>query len=111
MTKVTNVLQIDMSKWEYNQQDKTYYQLSIPYLKNPPDPHYNNLAIFVPDKYFKSQKNKDNKTYKCEINQSGKIGKLTPKNAPIVFLVDTGGYMPCEPLKEYEVRKITQIKV
>ena len=105
MTKVTNVLQIDMSKWEYNQQDKTYYQLSIPYLKNPPDPHYNNLAIFVPDKYFKSQKNKDNKTYKCEINQSGKIGKLTPKNAPIVFLVDTGGYMPCEPLKEYESQK------
>jgi len=105
MTKVSNLLEIDMSKWEFNSQDKTYYQLSIPYVSNPPDPQYNNLSIFIPDKYFKSQKNKDNKTFTCEINQSGKIGKLTSKNAPIVFLVDTGGYMPCEPLKEYESKK------
>lgn len=98
-------LEVDMSKWEFNSSDKIYYQLSIPYVLNPPDPHYNSLAIFVPEKYFKATKNEDNETFTCEKNASGKVNKFSCENAPIVFLVDTGGYMPCEPLTEYESYK------
>ena len=92
---------IDMTKWNYNPKDKVFYQLSILYASKHPSPDHNTFAIFIPDVYFSSSKNKDNKTYTCALNKDSKCGKFSSSSAPFAFLVETPGYFDCKSLKEY----------
>ena len=55
---------IDMSLWEYNEEDKVYYQLQIPYCANPKNITYQNLGIFIPSNYLKCEK--IGKYYNCQ---------------------------------------------
>jgi hypothetical protein len=91
---------IDMSLWEYNEEDKVYYQLQIPYCANPKNTTYQNLGIFIPSNYLKCEK--IGKYYKCLKNIEGKIKEYTSETAPIVFIVETPGYSASTPLTKYK---------
>lgn len=97
---VTNLSQIDMSKWEYNAEDNVYYQIGISYCETPADSTYENLAVFVPGDYFSGTENGDG-TYTCEINSTASIGNYTAQTAPIVMPIETPGYTAQAALTSY----------
>ncbi|MCR5126405.1 MAG: hypothetical protein K6B43_14605 [Treponema sp.] len=73
---------IDMTKWQFNKEKKIFYQLGIQYCRNPKNPYYERLSIYVPECYFDARKNKDG-TYTV-------LGTKEVKFAPIYVLsIDT----------------------
>jgi hypothetical protein len=102
-TPVTNLSKIDNSKWQYNADDDVYYQLGISYCENPADASYETLAVFVPGAYMNATDNGDG-TYTCTINTTATVGDsgYTAETAPIVFPVNTPGYVAQAALTEYQ---------
>ena len=97
---VTNLDQIDNSKWQYNEEDDVYYQLGIVYCENPADTEYEELAVIVPAAYMDATENSDG-TYTCTLSETGEIGGYTASTAPVVFPVNTPGYSAQSPMTEY----------
>ena len=97
---VTNLAQIDNTKWLYNEDDKVYYQLGISYCENPADADYEELAVIVPAAYMEAAENSDG-TFTCTLSESGEINGYTALTAPIVFPVETPGYSAMSPMTEY----------
>ncbi|MCD8356392.1 MAG: S9 family peptidase [Clostridia bacterium] len=91
-TKIeTQLDKIDMTQWQYNEENDVYWQSGIVYCENPADETYENLGIYVPGAYMTGTENDDG-TYTCEINTSGTVEGYTAETAPIVIPVDTPGY-------------------
>lgn len=101
-TVSTTLSKIDNTKWRYNADDDVYYQLGIAYCATPADADQEKLALFVPGAYLDGTENGDG-TYTCVINASRTAGEnaYTADTAPIVFPVDTPGYVAQAPLTEY----------
>lgn len=87
----TGLDQIDMTHWQYDEENDVYWQVGIAYCENPADASYENLAIYVPGTYMTGTKNEDG-TYTCKENTSGTVAGYTVETAPIVIPVDTPGY-------------------
>lgn len=87
----TGLDQIDMSKWQYDEENDVYWQVGIAYCENPADASYEKLGIYVPGTYMTGNQNEDG-TYTCEVNTSGTVAGYTVETAPIVIPVDTPGY-------------------
>ena len=66
-TAVTSLPQIDSTKWQYNSDDKVYWQTGISYCANPADEDYETLGIFVPAAYMNAKDNGDG-TFTCGLN-------------------------------------------
>ena len=100
---VTDLSQIDNTKWQYNADDNVYYQIGISYCENPADVNYETLSVFVPGAYMTATDNGDG-TYTCMINKTATVGdsKYTAETAPIVLPVDTPGYAAQAALTEYK---------
>ena len=96
----TSLSQIDMSKWQYNEDDDVYYQIGISYCENPADESYEQLAVFVPGAYMTGTDNGDG-TYTCELDESAEINGYTADTAPLVMPVNTPGYSAQNALTEY----------
>ncbi len=92
--------QIDMTKWQYNEDDDVYYQIGISYCSDPADASYETLAVFVPGAYMSGTKNEDG-TYTCVLNEDGEINGYTAETAPIVMPINTPGYSAQKALTEY----------
>jgi len=90
-TAVTSLPQIDSTKWQYNSDDKVYWQTGISYCENPADEDYETLGIFVPAAYMNAKDNGDG-TFTCEINSQATVEGYTADSAPIVIPVNTPGY-------------------
>lgn len=99
-TAVTNLSQIDNTKWNYNAEDGVYWQVGISYCENPADETYETLGIFVPEAYMTGEKNEDG-TYTCQINTEGTVADYTAETAPIVIPVNTPGYMAMTAPTDY----------
>lgn len=97
---VTNLSQIDMSKWRYNSEDNVWYQLGIVYCEKPADESYENLAIFVPGDYMTGEENDDD-TYTCTLNSEANVNGYTSVTAPIILPIETPGYAAQAALTEY----------
>lgn len=97
---VTNLDQIDNSKWQYNEEDDVYYQLGIVYCENPADTEYEELAVIVPAAYMNATENSDG-SYTCTVSAEGEINGYTASTAPVVFPVNTPGYSAQSPMTEY----------
>jgi hypothetical protein len=97
---VTNLSQIDMTAWLYNADDDVYYQTGIRYAENSPDENYDSLAVFVPGAYFDATGNGDG-TYTCALNTAAEVAGYSAATAPIVFPINTPGYMAQEELTDY----------
>lgn len=80
-------LELDDSKWMYDDANDCYYQLGLPYCTKPAAGNYEALAIFVPGKYFKGEKN--GSTWSCKVNAKGKVGSFTASTAPVVMPVNS----------------------
>ena len=90
-TAVTSLPQIDSTKWQYNSDDKVYWQTGISYCENPADEDYETLGIFVPAAYMNAKDNGDG-TFTCAINSQATVEGYTADSAPIVIPVNTPGY-------------------
>ena len=99
-TAVTNLPQIDMSKWQYNSGDDVYYQTGISYCETPADETYETLAVFVPGDYMKGEDNGDG-TFTCELDEEAEVGGYTAASAPIVIPINTPGYSAQAALTDY----------
>lgn len=97
---ITNLAQIDNTKWQYNEEDDVYYQLGITYCENPADTEYEELAIIVPAAYMEGKENGDG-TYTCTLSETGQVNGYTASTAPVVFPVNTPGYSAQSPMTEY----------
>ncbi len=96
----TNLPKLDMKKWQYDEDDKIYYQLGLDYCEKPADKTYEQLAVFVPAAYMDGTKNSDG-SYTCKLNESAKVSGYTAANAPIVMPIVTPGYAPAPAMTEY----------
>jgi len=96
----TALSQIDMSKWQYNEDDDVYYQIGISYCENPADESYEQLAVFVPGAYMTGTDNGDG-TYTCELDESAEINGYTAATAPVVMPINTPGYSAQDALTDY----------
>lgn len=100
---------INMHKWLRHKKHHIYYQLGIPYCSDPTAPELQKLAIFVPSKFMKCQKNVSDDTYTCEPNPESRINVISAKEAPVVMPIDAPDYADIQPLSEYkDVREFTQ---
>ena len=72
----TNLPKLDMKKWQYDEDDKIYYQLGLDYCEKPADKTYEQLAVFVPAAYMDGTKNSDG-SYTCKFNESAKVSGYT----------------------------------
>ena len=97
----TSLSKIDMTKWQYNSDDKVYYQIGISYCSNPADESYEKLAVFVPADYFDAADNGDG-TYTCSLKSDTKVGSYTAATAPIVMPINTPGYSAQSALTDYK---------
>lgn len=96
----TTLSKIDMTKWQYNSDDKVYYQIGLSYCENPANEEYEKLAVFVPASYFSATENSDG-TYTCELKSDVKVGSYTAATAPIVMPINTPGYSAQKALTDY----------
>ena len=87
----TDDLHIDMSSWNYDEDNNVYWQIGIVYCSNPATKEYESMGIYVPGDYFDSEKNDDG-TYTCTVNEDAEIGEYTASTAPIVMPINTAGY-------------------
>lgn len=97
---VTSLPQIDSTKWQYNSDDKIYWQTGISYCENPADENYETLGIFIPAAYMNAKDNGDG-TFTCEINNQAAVQGYTADSAPIVIPVNTPGYSAMEAPTDY----------
>ena len=97
---LTDLNQIDNTKWQYNEDDAVYYQLEIQYCEKPADAEYEKLAIIVPAAYMDATDNGDG-AFTCSSITEKEVNGYTAKTAPIVFPVNTPGYAAQSPMTEY----------
>lgn len=90
-----------MTKWQYNADDKVYYQIGISYCSNPANESYEKLAVFVPADYFEATDNGDG-TYTCSLKSDTTVGSYTAATAPIVMPINTPGYSAQSALTDYK---------
>ena len=99
-TAVTSLPQIDSTKWQYNSDDKIYWQTGISYCENPADENYETLGIFIPAAYMNAKDNGDG-TFTCKINNQVAVKGYTAASAPIVIPVNTPGYSAIKAPTDY----------
>ncbi len=90
-----------MTKWQYNADDKVYYQIGLKYCSEPANEEYEKLAVFVPAGYFNATENSDG-TYTCELKSDATVGSYTAATAPIVMPINTPGYSAQSALTDYK---------
>ena len=103
----TYKLDLDKSKWNYDEANNIYYQIGVVYCSKPETTDYESLGIYVPGDYFIGTKNSDG-TYTCEINTSNKVGNYTAETAPIVMPINTAGYSAQKAPTSYSANSISE---
>lgn len=97
---VTNLPQIDNTKWKYNADDGVYWQVGISYCETPAAEEYETLGIFVPEVYLEGKDNGDG-TYTCTPDMQTEQGGYTALTAPVVIPVNTPGYSAMDAPADY----------
>lgn len=99
-------LDLDNSKWNYDETNNIYYQIGLVYCANPETTDYETLGIYVPGEFMNGTKNSDG-TYTCEVNSTEKVGNYTAETAPIVMPINTAGYSAQKAPTSYSSNGIT----
>lgn len=84
-------LAIDMNAWEHDDEHDVWYQLNLPYCKNPATKTYESMAIYVPGSYFEGSKGINGK-YSCKIKEAARQGNFTATTAPVVMPINAGDF-------------------
>ena len=96
--KFTGIL--DMNNWNYNEKDGIYYQTDIYYAKDSLGSAYQKMALFVPEKYLRCEKQKGQR-YSCVPNMAAIIEGYTVRTAPVVSVINSPDYKGEAALSEY----------
>ncbi|MBO7444230.1 MAG: hypothetical protein J6T69_05380 [Methanobrevibacter sp.] len=104
LTELNEELTLDMSNWNYDEENNIYYQIGLVYCTDPESTEYESLGIYVPGDYFKSEQN-DNGTYKCTVID-GHVGNYSASNAPIVMPINTAGYSAQKAPTRYNAKEV-----
>lgn len=84
-------LTFDNTAWQYDEENRVYYQYGVAYCAEPETLDYETLGIYVPGDYLDAVDNGDG-TYTCTLNTTAEVGNFTAENAPMVMPVNTAGY-------------------
>ena len=99
-------IHFDNTNWSYDSINQVYYQIGIPYYKNPASLEYNTLGVIVPKNYLDCHKNSAEDLYTCFINKNNSIGKYKNSTvAPLVIPVNTPGYTAQRSPTSYNYEK------
>ena len=101
----SSALKFSSSKWHYDKTHDVYWRTGIHYCAKPETTDYETMGIYVPGKYFDGTKNSDG-TYTCKVNKKGRVSGCTAETAPIVFPVNTPGYMAQASPTSYDYSSI-----
>lgn len=98
-------LEFQSDQWNYDKENKVYWQVQIAYCTDPADETYESMGIYVPAAYMDGVKNDDG-TYTCTINETKTIKGYTGKTAPIILPVDTQDYAAKKGPKGFQYKKM-----
>src|SRR5574344_2334637 len=101
-----NSLLFNTKAWKYDESNNVYYQLGVVYAANPQAADIEKLNIYVPAAYLSATDNGDG-TYTATINTTATVHGYTAETAPIVFPLETPGYVAQSPAKEYSADGVT----
>lgn len=104
VTELNEKLSINMSNWNYDEENNVYYQIGLIYCTNPETSDYESLAIYVPGDYFNGEKN-SNGIYTCTLNEDNHLGNYSSSDAPIVMPINTAGYSAHIAPTEYNLNE------
>ena len=107
-TKTTggNSLVFNTKAWKYDEANNVYYQLGVVYATNPQAKDIEKLNIYVPAAYLTAKENGDG-TYTATINTTATVHGYTAATAPIVFPLETPGYVAQTPASDYSADGVT----
>ncbi len=88
---ISAAMTINNKKWNYDTDNKVFWQLSLQYCDKPAASEYETLGIYIPAAYMDASANSDG-TYTCKVNTKNKVNGYTASSAPIVYPVNTAGY-------------------
>ncbi len=92
---------VDMTKWQYNEEDDVYWQTGIAYCASPAEESYETMGFFVPGVYFEGTENGDG-TYTCVKAATAECGGYIADTAPVILPVNTPGYAAMDAPTDYD---------
>src|SRR5574344_910596 len=101
-----NSLLFNTKAWKYDESNNVYYQLGVVYVTNPQAADIEKLNIYVPAAYLSATDNGDG-TYTATINTTATVHGYTAATAPIVFPLETPGYVAQTPASDYSADGVT----
>lgn len=101
-----NSLLFNTKAWKYDESNNVYYQLGVVYAANPQAADIEKLNIYVPAAYLSATDNGDG-TYTATINTTATVHGYTAATAPIVFPLETPGYVAQTPASDYSADGVT----
>jgi hypothetical protein len=102
----TSALAFNNSAWNYDAANDVYWQIGVQYAAKPETLEYETLGIYVPGAYMTATDN-GNGTYSATLNETGSINGFTAKTAPMVFPVNTPGYMAAKAPTAYNYDEVS----
>jgi hypothetical protein len=101
-----SALAFNNSAWNYDSANDVYWQIGVQYSAKPETLEYETLGIYVPGTYMTATDN-GNGTYSATLNKTGSINGFTAKTAPMVFPVNTPGYMAAKAPIAYNYDEVS----
>jgi hypothetical protein len=80
-------LAIDMKSWSYDEDHDIYWQVGIPYCRDPVSEMYETLAIYVPGRYFEAKEH--GRFYSCTVKRGVEVGRFASTGAPLVIPINS----------------------
>ena len=97
----TALLDFNTQAWKYDAENKLYYQLGVQYCTAPEAKDIEVLNIYVPAAYLDAKANGDG-TYTASVNKTAKVHGYTSTQAPVLFPLETPGYVMQQPSSSYD---------
>lgn len=97
-------LELDNTKWSYDEEHDVYYQLGVPYCLHPGTETYETLAIYVPGAYMEGEKH--GRKYTCTLLKGVRKGEFTSTGAPIALPIEAPDFAAQQPPTTYSFDKL-----
>lgn len=94
------------TSWNYDAENNVYWQIQVGYCSMPAASEYETMGIYVPGDYMDGKENSDG-TYTCTINASKSVNGYTADTAPIVFAINTAGYLAQQAPSSYSYQGLS----
>ena len=100
------LLVFNNAAWQYDKTNDVYWQIGVQYSATPETKDYETLGIYVPGAYLTATANSDG-SYTAKVNAAGSLNGFSASSAPMVYPVDTPGYMAAKSPTAYNYDEIS----